>query len=56
MEREWRQLLKLAVRIRRSPNAAELREKYRRTFTGIYSRLMTRPLEELEAELPPGWK
>ena len=47
-EREWKQKTVLAYRYRTDPGAAERIGDPRRIFTGIFSRLLTDPLEELE--------
>ena len=50
VDREWKQLARLAWQIRTSPRREELEEAHRRTFTGIHRKLMTCPLDELEKE------
>ena len=47
-EKEWRSMARLAYRYRTDPLMAEkLREPWL-VFTGIFSRLLTEPLESLE--------
>ena len=47
-EREWKRKTVLAYRYRTDPGAAERIGDPRRIFTGIFSRLLTDSLEELE--------
>ncbi|MBQ8159930.1 MAG: hypothetical protein IJ083_04185 [Clostridia bacterium] len=49
VNREWQRMVHLAVRIRRNPEMASAEAE--RRFTGIYRRLLTDPLAEVEAEL-----
>lgn len=44
--REWKQLLRKAIAVRRSNRTLTPEEK--KLFTGIYSMLLTEPLDELE--------
>ena len=44
--REWKQLLRKAIAVRRANRA--LTPEERRLFTGIYSMLLTEPMDELE--------
>ena len=53
-EREWKRKTVLAYRCRTDPRAAERIGDPRRIFTGIFSRLLTDPLEELEKAFPAG--
>ena len=48
VEHEWKRKTVLAYRYRTDPEAAERIGDPRRIFTGIFSRLLTDPLEELE--------
>lgn len=50
-EREWRRMAALAYRCRTDPRAADRIPDLRRVFSGIFSRLLTDPLEELEKEV-----
>ena len=50
-EREWRRMTALAYRCRTDPKTADRIGEPRKCFTGIYRRLMTDPLEELEKAL-----
>jgi len=47
-EREWRRMTVLAYRYRTDPGAAKRIGDPQRIFTGIFSRPLTDPLEELE--------
>ena len=47
-EREWKRMVRLAFRFRTDPKAAGRFGDPRQIFTGIFSRLLTDPLEELE--------
>ena len=47
-EKEWRRMTVLAYRLRTDPKAAAKVQNPRSMFTGIFSRLLTDPLEELE--------
>ena len=47
-EREWKRMTILAYRYRTDPGAAKRIGDPRRIFTGIFSRLLTDSLEELE--------
>ena len=47
-EREWKRMTVLAYRYRTDPETAKRIGDPRRIFTGILSRLLTDPLEELE--------
>ena len=44
VNREWKQMVQLAIRMRSDP---ELCERERRRFRGIYRRLLTEPLDRL---------
>ena len=44
--REWKQLLRKAIAVRRANRS--LTPEERKLFTGIYSMLLTEPLDELE--------
>ena len=44
--RDWKQLLRKAIAVRRANRA--LTPEERRLFTGIYSMLLTEPMDELE--------
>lgn len=44
--REWRRLVRTAIRLRRTNR--ELSEEEKSLFTGIYGRLLTEPIESLE--------
>ncbi len=44
--REWKQLLRKAIAVRRANRA--LTPEERKLFTGIYSMLLTEPMDELE--------
>lgn len=50
-EREWMRKTALAYRYRTDPGIANRIGDPRRIFTGIFSRLLTDPLEELEKAL-----
>ena len=50
VDKEWRQKARLAYRLRTDPRMAGQIGDFRRLFTGIFSRLLTDPLEELEKE------
>ncbi len=50
-EREWKRKTVLAYRYRTDLGAAKRIGDSRRIFTGIFSRLLTDPLEELEKAL-----
>lgn len=50
-EREWKRKTALAWRYRTDPAAAGRIRDPQRLFTGIFSRLLTDPLEELEEAL-----
>ena len=54
VNRDWRRMAALAVKIRRTPGA--LTPEAERAFTGIYRRLLTDPLEELLKETAKGKK
>ena len=47
-EREWKRMIVLAYRYRTDPGTAKRIGDPQRVFTGIFSRLLTDPLEELE--------
>ena len=47
-EREWRRMTVLAYRYRTDPGVAKRIGDPQRIFTGIFGRLLTDPLEELE--------
>ena len=47
-EREWKRMTVLAYRYRTDPGTAERIGDSQRIFTGIFSRLLSEPLEELE--------
>ena len=47
-EKEWRSKAMLAYRYRTDPLMAEKLPEPRLVFTGIFSRLLTEPLESLE--------
>lgn len=47
-EKEWRSKARLAYRYRTDPLMAEKLREPRLVFTGIFSRLLTEPLESLE--------
>ena len=46
-EREWRRMAALAFRYRTNPSFSEQILEPRKIFTGVFSRLLTDPLEEL---------
>jgi len=50
VEKEWREKARLAYRLRTDPRIAGWVGDSRQLFTGIFSRLLTDPLEELEKE------
>ena len=47
-EREWKRMTALAYRYRTDPGTAKRIGDPQRVFTGIFSRLLIDPLEELE--------
>ena len=51
IQKEWIDMVVLALRIRRSPDRDWAEEQERR-FTGIYRRFLTDSEEELLAEIP----
>lgn len=52
VNREWNQMVRLALRIRQSGDS-EWAERESRRFTGIYKRLLTDPIESLQQKNTP---
>jgi len=50
VEKEWKQMVKLALKIRTKPCNPTWAEEQERKFIGIYRRLLTDPIFELEKE------
>lgn len=50
VNKEWRQMAKLALHLRTHQCNPEWAEEQESKFTGIYSRLLTDSIEELEVE------
>lgn len=48
-EKEWKRMAVLAYRFRTEPGFADRLRDPRQLFTGVFSRLLTDPLDELEA-------
>ena len=51
VNREWNKMVSLAYRYRMDPDLSNRLRIPENTFTGIYRRLLTDPIEELEAEV-----
>lgn len=47
-DREWREMASTALKIRKNRCTAEYAEREEQKFTGIFRRLMTDPIEEVE--------
>lgn len=50
-DREWRQMAKLALRIRSGNKNPMWIDEQEKKFTGIFKRLLTDPIEEIEKEI-----
>lgn len=51
VNREWTRMVALAYRYRTDPKVFDQLQTQETVFTGIYQRLLTDPIAELEAEL-----
>ena len=50
-DQEWREMIKLAIKLRETNNNSNWIAKMEEKFTGIFARLLTDPIEELHKEL-----
>lgn len=50
-DKEWQRMVKLALQIREGRMRIEAEEKYASSFTGIFKRLLTDPIDELKKEI-----
>ena len=50
VDKEWKQMAEIAVRIREGYCNPEWAEKQSKRFTGIFKRLMTDPIDEVKEE------
>ncbi len=48
-EKEWRRMTVLAYRYRTDPKVADRIQNPKQLFNGVFSRLLTDPIKELEA-------
>ena len=51
---EWRNMVRLAIKLREGKIKGKESSELRQTFTGIYKRLLDDPIESLYREL--GWR
>ena len=50
-DREWRQMAELAIKIRSGNKNPTWIDEQEKKFTGIFKRLLTDPIEEIEKEI-----
>lgn len=50
VNREWKYMVRLAVRIREGQYSLKEEQEYRKKFTGIYKRLLEEPMDYLYQE------
>ena len=50
VNKEWKYMVRLAVRIREGRYSIKEEQEYRKLFTGIYKRLLEDPMDQLYQE------
>lgn len=51
VDKEWRQMAELAIKIRSGNKNPTWIDEQEKKFTGIFKRLLTDPIEEIEKEI-----